>query len=666
MKRLLAFLLLSVAALAQNTVQVTASNIAYGSTPLVSGTMLFQGVDASGSPIGYQLGGGGQQILYPVVCPITNGALAPNCYVANTAATNPLNVCMMVTVKDAFNSVVLGGTVASGYGCLQPAADNAWCSSGVCNFDQYIPNLVGIPIAKIPYPTATSLGGVFAVPCPSGLVMTGVQTTGLPGCVASSSTSFPSPPPLGNVTPNQVYGTTGIFNQYVQTITPGQFSLEIPPDPTNTCDYPAAYLIPGNIQLCTVGDGFLELNSGGGNFRVQTYRIPYQSLVNGAVLAYVANNADFEVGAPTTMTNAGVFANGQMNEYAQSLIGGCNPTTMWQAGQPASFATDAFLGCVSAPVGSAVAQVNGFNGLATSASTSTAAVGVYGFGLSGAAGVTGIGGSFLGQTTTGFTGTALGLRVAVNANNAGDAAYGISLGGTWGTQLTGTATAINLLPLNASNHWQNGLVFGANATANTCAGGGTCGAIVLGVSGTGANLDTQQVVFNSSNHSLTLRLRDVTNDLFFSGNVGVQGLVATYNNTATAGQGVDWMPCVTSQKSESGADAAVLTCAIPAAAGTYKLNFAASVFAANAATLGWTATWTDANGNLQTPTNLPLYQVGNASAGPAYTYTTSLAGYYYGSALADVNTGGTSIVVKFTFSGTSITSKATAWVERVI
>jgi hypothetical protein len=120
----------------------------------------------------------------------------------------------------------------------------------------------------------------------------------------------------------------------------------------------------------------------------------------------------------------------------------------------------------------------------------------------------------------------------------------------------------------------------------------------------------------------------------------------------------------TSQKAETGADTNVLTLTPPAAAGSYRIRFVMSVSAANAATLGWTATWKDSNGNAQTPTNLSVFQSGTAA--PALTFTTSAVGNYYGEANVDVNNAGTNIVVKLTFSGTSFAAKVSATIERII
>jgi hypothetical protein len=134
------------------------------------------------------------------------------------------------------------------------------------------------------------------------------------------------------------------------------------------------------------------------------------------------------------------------------------------------------------------------------------------------------------------------------------------------------------------------------------------------------------------------------------------------NGGSTFGQ-ITYAPCTTSQKSETGADATLLSCTPLSVAGTYRISLVMSFSAANTATIGWTATWTDSNGNAQTPTNLSLFQEGTAA--PALTFTTSAAGNYYGSAIVDINNAGTAIVVKTTFSGTSMAAKVTAIIERI-
>jgi hypothetical protein len=140
------------------------------------------------------------------------------------------------------------------------------------------------------------------------------------------------------------------------------------------------------------------------------------------------------------------------------------------------------------------------------------------------------------------------------------------------------------------------------------------------------------------------------------------GLITKVNGETLAGTGVSYIRGVTSQKAESAADASVLSVTPAAAVGTYCATFTMSVSAATAAVLGWTMTYTDSNGNAQTPTNLTLYQAGTAV--PALTFTAAGAGNYYGTNCYDVNTAGTAMVVKLTFTGTSFAAKVSAVIER--
>lgn len=200
--------------------------------------------------------------------------------------------------------------------------------------------------------------------------------------------------------------------------------------------------------------------------------------------------------------------------------------------------------------------------------------------------------------------------------------------GLWYYGVPGGGTPIRLLNNNGHFNWLTGSNLSSNDsfefTPSTAANGTTFTTPVLRLSRTGVDL---------------------------------------YNGINTAGNGLVVVYGATSQKSETAADASVLSFTPPAAAGTYRINFVLSLSAANAATLGWTATWTDSNGAAQAPTNLSLSQSGTAA--PALTFTTSLAGNYYGTAIVDVNNSATAIVVKLTFSGTSFSGKASATIERL-
>ena len=126
MKRLLILFLFSIAARAQNFESVTASNIyGTGNTKLASGSLVWQAVNSSGSPIGYQVGGGGQQITYPTICSVTNGAITGQCLLPNVSLTNPMNVCFALTIKGTANQVL--SPPSNGYMCLQPQTTNSWC-----------------------------------------------------------------------------------------------------------------------------------------------------------------------------------------------------------------------------------------------------------------------------------------------------------------------------------------------------------------------------------------------------------------------------------------------------------------------------------------------------------------------------------------------------------
>lgn len=142
-----------------------------------------------------------------------------------------------------------------------------------------------------------------------------------------------------------------------------------------------------------------------------------------------------------------------------------------------------------------------------------------------------------------------------------------------------------------------------------------------------------------------------------------KGILSVYNAEATAGVGTGYMRGSTTQKAETGADASVLSVTPASVAGLYRIAIVLSVSAASAATLGWTATWKDSNGNAQAPTNLSLSTPNSATLG--LTVSAAANATYYGEWYVDVNNAGTAIVVKTTFSGTSIAYKASATIERM-
>jgi hypothetical protein len=166
-------LAISTLALAQNFMTVTASSIYNaGGGLLPAGSMIWQAVDSNGNPVGYQVGGGGQQITFPTVCSVVNGAISGGCQLPNVSLTNPMNVCFAVTIENSSGQIV--SPPQNGSNCVQPQTANSWCSSGTCNYDQYAPTNPSVITAQLSTPQQFSLGGLYAQSCPSGLVAIGI------------------------------------------------------------------------------------------------------------------------------------------------------------------------------------------------------------------------------------------------------------------------------------------------------------------------------------------------------------------------------------------------------------------------------------------------------------------------------------------------------------
>jgi hypothetical protein len=133
-------------------VTVSGSHLTDFSGNLVSGaTLTWIPVDANGHPISARINtSGGQGLTKPVTVTVASGAFS--LVLADTSLTSPVNVCYQVTETD----VASGDTYLS-YPCVQPAANNSWCTSGACNFDAYAPSTPAISLAQ---PYVVSINGV--------------------------------------------------------------------------------------------------------------------------------------------------------------------------------------------------------------------------------------------------------------------------------------------------------------------------------------------------------------------------------------------------------------------------------------------------------------------------------------------------------------------------
>lgn len=126
MRTLIAFILVaSSCAFAQNLTTVTAANIQKAGAPLASGTLCFTATDANDAPIGFRIGGGGQEVIAPYCAVVTNGAIA-GFQVANPANTSPANIEYRIEVFDQYTRVLK-------YAGVQ-------FSGATFNLDNYVPS----------------------------------------------------------------------------------------------------------------------------------------------------------------------------------------------------------------------------------------------------------------------------------------------------------------------------------------------------------------------------------------------------------------------------------------------------------------------------------------------------------------------------------------------
>ncbi|MGB0123212.1 MAG: hypothetical protein WA419_12655 [Silvibacterium sp.] len=174
MKRLISILFLlfclSVLHAQTGTVTVNGSNIVDSTgTPLANGTIYFVPVTNAGSPLSYRFNGKGQARSSPASANVVNGAFSLT--LADTSLTSPTNVCFSVTV---INNVSGQNVLGPGYGCVQPAynttSPNNWCSSGSCNFDNYIPRLPALPVSTFPNLTVGSVSTVAPGSAPTAAI----------------------------------------------------------------------------------------------------------------------------------------------------------------------------------------------------------------------------------------------------------------------------------------------------------------------------------------------------------------------------------------------------------------------------------------------------------------------------------------------------------------
>jgi hypothetical protein len=140
-------MLAGIASLPAQTVTVTAHYFSDSSGNLITGNLFWQPTLANGTAASYRLGSGGQVTSLPVSVYVNQGAFSFT--IADTSLTSPANICFRLTLT----TTVSGSALGAGYSCVQPhsvaVGDTDWCQAGICNLDDYTPNLPSLPIAYV-------------------------------------------------------------------------------------------------------------------------------------------------------------------------------------------------------------------------------------------------------------------------------------------------------------------------------------------------------------------------------------------------------------------------------------------------------------------------------------------------------------------------------------
>ena len=140
------------------------------------------------------------------------------------------------------------------------------------------------------------------------------------------------------------------------------------------------------------------------------------------------------------------------------------------------------------------------------------------------------------------------------------------------------------------------------------------------------------------------------------------GYFNAYKNIATAGLGVPAIYKLTAVKAETAADTNVFTYTPPAVAGVYRASFALDVSAATAATLGFTLSFKDSNGNA---ISAQVYEFAFTGGSSGTTLVFAGPGNTEASLVFNIDNSATNIVAGLTFTGTSFAGKVTATLEQL-
>ncbi|MGO8759321.1 MAG: hypothetical protein ACLQG3_14475 [Terracidiphilus sp.] len=120
---------------AQTTETLVASHLTDSLRVALNGYVTLQPTLTSGAPTWYRMPGGGVVSNAAVKILVVDGALSA--VLPDVTLTEPENICFAMSYN--------GVAPVAGYQCIQPHATatngSDWCQAGVCNLDNYTPNL---------------------------------------------------------------------------------------------------------------------------------------------------------------------------------------------------------------------------------------------------------------------------------------------------------------------------------------------------------------------------------------------------------------------------------------------------------------------------------------------------------------------------------------------
>jgi hypothetical protein len=293
----LACVLLAVTADAQ-TVTVSASYVYDGSSP-ANGTVYFAPVLATGQAASYHRPGGGTASVTPLQAAVVNGGFT--LVMPDSSLTTPSNLCFSTSLVTA-NGQVIG----PGYGCVQPAANNYWCTSGVCNFDNYTPGLS--PIASQTYVASIGYGGSYYTGvitfAGSGVSYNATtQTLTITGGGGGGSMTWPSGTGVPEVTSGAAWGTT--YNASNQI--PASFVNLSAYAPLASPVLTGTPTVPGYLTTAAAASTYLALSAAASTYLTQSSAAStYLSQANAAS-TYLSQSAAASTYAATSTLGTAAY-----------------------------------------------------------------------------------------------------------------------------------------------------------------------------------------------------------------------------------------------------------------------------------------------------------------------------------------------------------------------